>query len=361
MFERRFLQVSPDRSRYARGARGARAAPGLALLVFLVGSALLFAWLSQGPRSSLPEVSPGRASQAGFPREVEVNGGVLRLERAPTRVVPASATAVDVVAALLEPGRVAGFPEQALEYSSLHVMPVGWDRLPRFRVFQAEPVLHLLPDLVVVDPFGAVDTNLRLEEAGVPLLRLPKVRNWEDARAMLVLAGRAFGVEERAEELVSELDARVEALRSKVARRVGLRAVSYSNFGSSGMTAGTETTIDAQLQLCGLVNAASEDGRSGHFSISFEQLLVIDPDLILVSRPLRQAAGPSGDRGGASERILVQEASLEGLRAVREGRIVSLPAWLFATGSHELVAGAEALAAEVDALLLRLDSQADAR
>ena len=38
----------------------------------------------------------------------------------PSRVVPASATAVDFVAALVGPERIAGFPEQALEYSSLH-------------------------------------------------------------------------------------------------------------------------------------------------------------------------------------------------------------------------------------------------
>ena len=286
---------------------------------------------------------------------------MLRLERPPDRVVASSATGVDLIAALLEPERVAGFPEQALEYSSLHALPDGWSRLPRFRVFQAEPVLALLPDLVVVDPFGAVDTNLRLEEAGVPLLRLPKVRHWEDARAMLLLAGRAFGADQRAAELVSELDRRVEALRASVGRRAGLRAISYSNFGSSGMTAGADTTIDAQMRLSGLVNAAAEGGRSGHFQITFEQLLVIDPDLIVVSQPLLQPAGPAGDRGGASKRILLEEATLGDLRAVRAGRIVSLPAWLFATGSHELVAGAEALSRAVDEMLQGLDSKGGAR
>ena len=108
------------------------------------------------------------------------------------------------------------------------------------------------------------------------------------------------------------------------------------------------------LQLVGLRNAAAEAGREGHATISFEELLRLDPDLILVSRPLQMEEGSAGDRGGASERLLLSESSLAGLRAVRERRIVSLPAWLYATASHEIVSGAEALALSVDELLGRL-------
>ena len=343
--------------RSQQGSAGGARVALVALVAFLVGSAFLFVWLGKAPRSSVI-VADELGPVPGFPRAVELpNGDVLELERAPRRVVPASATAVDVVAALLEPERVAGFPEQALEYSSLHELPEGWDELPRFRVFHAEPVLHLLPDLVVVDPWGAPDTNRRIQQAGVPLLHLPKVKTWDDARSTLLLAGRVFGVEARAEELAAELDGRVEALMAGGAERGGLRAMTYSNFGSVGMSAGADTTMHIQMSLCGLVNAAAEDGKRGHFQISFERLLVIDPDLILVSRPLSQPAGPSGDRGGASESILLNESTLADLRAVRERRIVSLPAWLFATESHELVSGAEALAREVDALLARPESR----
>jgi ABC-type Fe3+-hydroxamate transport system substrate-binding protein len=114
------------------------------------------------------------------------------------------------------------------------------------------------------------------------------------------------------------------------------------------------------FELAGLHNAVAERGTVGHVGFTFEELLALDPDVIVVSRPLKMPEGPSGDRGGAAEKILYGEASLAGLRAVRERRVVSLPAWLFATGSHELVHGAEVLADEVEALLARLAAQSGA-
>jgi len=298
----------------------------------------------------------GARALPGFPREVEAwDGSSLRLASPPERIVPASATAVDLVTALVGPERVAGFPAQALEYSALHGGGGAFADLPRFDAWLAEPVLALEPDLVVVDPWQALDTNDRLREAGVRVLALPQIATYAQAREALGRLARVLGAEERAAAVVADLDARVARLRERAARRSRepLRAMCYSNFGSAGWTAGSGTTVDEMMRLAGLVNVVAEAGREGHVGASFEDLLVLDPDLILVSRPLSMGAGSAGDRGGASERLLLAEPSLAGLRAVREHRIVSLPAWLYAAGSQEVVTGAEALAAEVDALLER--------
>jgi hypothetical protein len=48
---------------------------------------------------------------------------------------------------------------------------------------------------------------------------------------------------------------------------------------------------------------------------------------------------------------LLAEGALRELRAVRDRRIVALPAWLFATGSCEIVTGAEELAERVERML----------
>ena len=280
---------------------------------------------------------------------------------APTRVVPASATAVDFVAALVGPERMAGFPEQALEYSSLHA-DSRFAQHANFRAFLAEPVLMLRPDLVVCDPWQARDTQERLREAGVAVLALPEIETYADARAVLVELGVRLQVESRAAEVIADLDGRVAALEARALRRGRkLRAMSYSNFGSAGFTAGSRTTVDEIMRLAGLENLIASTGREGHVSVSFEELLAYDPDLILVSLPLKQEAGHAGDRGGASRGLLRAEASLRTLRAVREDRIISLPAWLFATASHELVGSAEALADEVERLTARLAGESAPR
>ena len=261
---------------------------------------------------------------------------------------------MDFVAALVPAERIAGFPEQALEYSSVHDDP-RFDDHPRFRAFLAEPVLTLRPDLVLSDPWQARDTQERLREAGVPVEVLPEIATLAEAREVLLSLGERLSVEDRARQLVADIDARVIALEERAARRgTPLRAMSYSNFGSAGFTAGSRTTVNEMMRLAGLENLVASAGREGHVQVTFEELLGFDPDLILVSRPLKQDAGHAGDRGGASQDLLCSETSLAGLRAVREDRIISLPAWLFATGSHELLGSAEVLSGEVDRLLARL-------
>ncbi len=260
---------------------------------------------------------------------------------------------MDFAAALLEPAEIAALPEQALEYSQLHELPPEFARTPRFDVYLAEPVLALGPTLVLADPYQAPETSARLVQAGVEVLTLPVVSSWTDARAALSSLGERLGRAERAKDVIAALDARVEVLRERSSGARRWRTLVYSNFGGVGSSAGARTTIDDVLALAGLENLASAAGREGHFELGFEGLIAFDPELIVVSAPLRAAPSAQGDLGGAAERVLLSAPALASLRAIRERRIVALPAWLFATGSHELVRAAEALRDAVEDLEAR--------
>lgn len=268
----------------------------------------------------------------------------------PIRIVPASATAVDYAVALAGLERIVGVPQQAVEYSVLHEGRPEPGPIVRFEAYLAEPILALRPDWVLIDPWQAPETTARLREVGVRVATLPSVRSVEESIQALEWLGGELDEVERAAKLISGLRARVEKLRAASRTRPRRRAIAYSNFGGAGSTAGTGTTVDSLFEVVGLDNAMLARGLEGHGGITFEDLLALDPDLIVVSEPLRMGEGASGDRGGASERLLRSEASLSGLRALREDQLVALPAWLFATGSHELVSAAEELARRIDAL-----------
>jgi iron complex transport system substrate-binding protein len=269
---------------------------------------------------------------------------------APSRVLPASATAVDFATALLSADRLAGLPVQALEYSVLHDSAAQFASRPRFDVYLAEPVLALAPDFVLADPYQAPETTQRLRHAGVRVVTLPVIASWSDARSTLLDLGAQLGASERAAQVCAELDARVERLAERAKAAPRRRGVVYSNFGGVGSTAGARTTIDDVLRLAGLENCVATQGREGHLDLGFEGLITLDPDVIVVSAPLRLPPSAQGDLGGASERVLLQAPQIASLRAVRERRIVALPAWLFATGSHEIVSAAEALRDALDEL-----------
>lgn len=300
------------------------------------------------------------AALAACGRPGEAGGGAVEaLEKAAPapqarRIVPASARAIEFLADIVGPERVAGLPEQGFEYATLGADEARWKALPRFTSYLAEPVLALGPDLVLCDPWQSVETNQRLAQAGVRVVLLPDTVAWRDGARVLEDLGRVLGVGERTRAAVADLERRVGALAERTQARARTRAMSYSNFGSQGFGAGTETTIDEILRLAGLENAAATAGRVGHVNLSFEELILLDPDVIVVSTPLHTEVGHAGDRGGASEAVLFSEPSLAGLRAVREKRIAHLAPGLFACASQRVVDAAEALVAELE----RLDAEA---
>ena len=316
------------------------------------------------PRSASRSVALCLVALAACAPAAPESTGPLRLEPDPPlaapamRIVPSSARGLEFLSVLLGPERFAALPEQAFEYASLGTDAPAFARLPRFYAYLAESVLAFEPDLVVADPWQSNDTNLRLREAGVPLLILPSAENWQQSAEVLDELGRIFGLEERAREARADLEARVLALAEAGLERVSLRILPYSNFGAQGYSAGTETTLDEMIRLAGMRNAAAESGRVGNGTMSFEELLVLDPDVIVVSSPLHTPSSHAGDRGGAARDLLRAEPVLANLRAVREDRIVSMPPGLFACASQQVVTGAEVLAGEVDALLARLQAQA---
>ena len=267
----------------------------------------------------------------------------------PQRIVPASAGVLDLVVALVPAARIAGVPSQALPFSAAGARADDPDLLarPRFDAYVAEALLALSPDLVICDRWQSPDTTERLREAGVRVLELGELESLDSVRAALRQLGEVLGAQAACDATLADLDARVARLAESAPRRAGWRALSYTNGGGGGWAPGAGTTADEWIRLTGMSNAGAEGGRTGHVRCSFEELLALDPDLIVVS------TRSEGGGEGVSARILREEPGLANLRAVRLDRIVVLDAWLFSGVGPQVVAAAEQLAPLADAAMER--------
>jgi iron complex transport system substrate-binding protein len=276
-----------------------------------------------------------------FPLRVRSGRDVLVLDHAPSRVLPAFASAVDFLVDLLPPERVVALPSTASEWSVLATMTGEWRARPVLTAFSAEEVLALSPDLVLVQSWLSPSTIETLRRKNVPVLDLPLPNDWEGILQTIRALGALLEVRERAESVVSGLETRRIALAAR--KKVEIRALCYSNRGGGGDTAGRDSTGDLMLELAGLSNAAREIGLEGNPPIDHETILLLAPDLFVV------AAAPSSTQSPAAE-YLRADAKLASLPAVREGRIAVLPVELFSTASQHLLDAAETLAAIVDHL-----------
>jgi len=291
--------------------------------------------------------APAGSGPSGFPVRVDLpGGGHFVLPRPPERILLANANMVDLVSRLVPADRVLALPEQALTWSRLCEVDGGFRQKATFRFADAELVLALAPDLLLCSPFNAA-----LAESGakrVPTLSLPQPRSLAELRSIIALCGTVLGAGEEAEKLCADMDRRIAALHERAAHRATLGAVSYSNFGGSGWSAGADTMTDVMIRLCGMRNLTADARKRGEVRLTFEELVVLDPDVMIL--PARFGEASSGTAA-----VLATEPSLAGVRAVAGGMLVHLHPRFFSTGSQEVVAGAEAIAAEVDRLLAAAD------
>lgn len=312
------------------------------ILLGVLGLVLGLHALGPDPDVSAGKRGPRILSGPGFPCTIELaSGRRIELLEPPRRVLPTNAGIVDFLTALIGAERVVAVPRPADDYSRLRLRP-AWDAVPRFSDYTAEVALALAPDLVLTNGWQSPETSALLAENGVAVVVTDTPHTWTDVLDTLRLFGRILDREERSRVLLEELERRRSALTSSSVHGSGLRALSYSNFGGGGSTAGGGTTVDVLLELAGLENAAATAGLEGYASLDHERLLAIDPDLLLV------AAGSEDGSFPPSVEHLRGTPELATLRAVREDRIVLLPTELFATTSLELMTAAEVLVAELE-------------
>ncbi|MFO1051409.1 MAG: ABC transporter substrate-binding protein [Planctomycetota bacterium] len=281
----------------------------------------------------------------GFPRDVDMQeGGSVHLEHRPRRVLVANASLLDTVIAVWPPKRLVAVPVQAMTWSAAARRPKEFAELPRFERFVAEDMLRLAPDLVICSQQSSPETIAALQSANVPVLRMSNAESFDDARRDLARIAEALGVDDKTAQ--DSLQARSEAIAHDVGERSGLSALFFVHDGSEGWSSGARTPADEILRLAGFNNAAARAGLIGTSRVSFEELLEMDPEVIVVPAAV-------GEEDGNTLTLLRQESALRGLSAVKEGHIVTLHPSLFSTSSIEIVTAAEELARAADEMLAR--------
>jgi ABC-type Fe3+-hydroxamate transport system substrate-binding protein len=137
-------------------------------------------------------------------------------------------------------------------------------------------------------------------------------------RQAILSLGRAVGQETAAEALVARYDARLASLHRLLLGARRPRVLYWAN----PYTAGAHSAIGAIIEEAGAENVGRTLGLEGIAPLGAERAFLADPDVVLV--------------GAAFETIasLGQHPLLGKLRAVREGRVISMPGELLVTLSH---------------------------
>ena len=186
--------------------------------------------------------------------------------------------------------------------------------------FNLEACLAAEPDLVIL-PMKQKDTAAALTEMGIPaLLVLPE--SHEQIMEMFTLIGTACNAQENTTKLVNyynDVLAKVEGLTASIAEED--KAVAYICATSSYLrTAPGQMYQASLLASAGAIDAAHDIEGNSWVDISYEQLLAMNPDVIIV--PTNNFATDAPD---FTVEDVLADAQLSEVTAVANGAVYLMP------------------------------------
>ncbi|HRQ82370.1 MAG TPA: ABC transporter substrate-binding protein, partial [Azospirillaceae bacterium] len=199
----------------------------------------------------------------------------------PQRIVSLNLCADQLVALLVEPSRIAALSKLSRDRSLSYVAEMA-DSLPQAQP-NAESVLSFKPDIVLAGRLSATPTVSFLKSKGVPILQISLLSSFDGIRQQTRSVGKALGAEARAEQLIAEMDALLNADADQGdASDGGTRPrPSALTWQPGGFTSGSGTLIDAVLDAAGFDNLASRRGLKGYGFLTLESVVDGRPDLLI--------------------------------------------------------------------------------
>ena len=274
----------------------------------------------------------------GWPREVEGLNGRVTIDEKPTRIHTVSLGHDEMTYALVPAERVVavGSFTQRPVYSNVAALA---DEVPGISR-DAEQIVSHDPDIVMASPFAKAELLEALGNVGITVVQT-ELHNDPQGRILDILfLGYVYGEEERALELVEEVEGRFDKLKavtdaqSEASRPRVLTLTSYSD---KIYTAGIGSTEGSIILGAGGINVAAEAGIERNKTTSLEGVIAMQPDLVILPQP--------GDSGGEEFRDrLLNDPALAEVPAIRDGRVYLVPSKFFTTLSFWNIRGAEELA-----------------
>lgn len=308
---------SPGRQRRVGGAHGtARVARVALVLLALSCAALVTVGCGDGAQPSRPAAGSTTASLAVAHGPVTITddaGYTLHLDRPVRRVISLIPSVNETLMAIGATDRIVGRTRYDVDPELSGVPSVGGGLDPSI-----EAIVALQPDVVIGwDNDKRRGVAERLAALGIAFVSL-RTQDTTDMFRGIATLGALTGLDSSASAVAARLRAELDDVRRSVEGRAR-PAVMYVVFDDPASTVGRETFIG---QVIGVAGGSSifDDLDQLWPTVSLEEVVRRDPDIVVL--PIQDTSAASS---AAAVRALQGRAGWRDVRAVREGRVATVP------------------------------------
>jgi iron complex transport system substrate-binding protein len=292
----------------------------------VITASLLLASCSPAPATGAAPTPVGVTLTDGLGRKVT-------LAAPPKRIISLAPSNTEILFAVGAGAQVVGRDDLSDYPAEVKSLPSVGGNMGNLNL---EQITKLQPDLVLAAEINSPEQVKSMENLKLTVFYLNNPKDLNGLYINLDTVAKLTGHEEQARTLDASLRQRVTAVQNTLQNATSRPKVYYEIDGtdaSKPWTAGPGTFIDQLLQRAGAQNVG--DSLSGGYAqISLEELLVQNPDVILL-----------GDAAyGTTVEQVGKRPGWEAINAVKNGRILTFDDNLVSRPGPRLVDGLETLA-----------------
>jgi len=215
-------------------------------------------------------------------------------------------------------------------------------QIPHFDMMQpdAEQIIALNPDVFFMTGMtivaGGADPFQIIRDAGIPIAFIPSPDSIAGIKGDISFIGEVLGAQDRADEIISSMEAEI-AIYASIAERITERRTVYFELSPVPwmVSLGSDTFLHEMIELLGAVNVFAD--LESWTSISDEAVLEANPDVILTSVDFIE--NPVGE--------ILDRAGWDAITAVRERNVFSIDTDSSNRPSHNIVIALREMAAAI--------------
>lgn len=201
-------------------------------------------------------------------------GTIIQVPDKPERVIPVGVSTEDMVMALIGPENIAAlgslpnnFPEESKQIKKRIKM-------------NTEAILALQPDLLIVPDWVDQEMVITLRALKVPVYVYKAPRTVESSEQVILELSDLLNERSRGETIVDSMQQRLAKVKAFTDTVQNRKIVGF--YGALGLTGGTGSTFDNITHVINAANAAALLGLDVSDSGNREDLIRINPDVIII-------------------------------------------------------------------------------
>lgn len=205
----------------------------------------------------------------------------------------------------------------------------------------AEKIIALQPDLVIVDSWAQAEFIKQLRDANLTVFVVNLPSNVEEQKETLKLLGNITDSASKADEVINWMDRKLKEVSDKLAGLKEEDRLTIIDYSEMGTTSGKGTNFDDIVTRAGLINPVSGEGLEGWPELSKELIVKYNPDIINLPSWYYDSSKASFD---SLSKVIREDKALAGVKAIKNGRILSVPYNHLSSPSQYSVLGIEDMA-----------------